>query len=152
MTQKTQQKTNDRGGGESRSAGDAAGEMAFREKRELQQQEGTREGVYFEPSVDIYENDKSLMLVADVSGATAEDVELDVRDNLLTITARTTPVDPRWRPLYQEYRVGHYLRQFRLGQQIDQNRIGAELKDGVLTLTLPKAESAIPKRIKIQSG
>lgn len=130
----------------------AGGEMAFGEKRELQREEGTRAGLYFEPSVDIYENEDSLTLVADVPGVEADDVQLDLRDNLLTITARAGQAEERWRPLYQEYRVGHYLRQFRLGQQIDRTRISAQLKDGVLTLTLPKAESAIPKRIQVRSS
>jgi HSP20 family protein len=124
-------------------------EMTYQGKRELQQQEGTREGVYFEPSVDIYETEDSLTLVADVPGSTVEDIDVDLRDSVLTVSARGGKVDERWKPLYQEYRLGHYLRQFRLGQQIDQGRIAARIKDGVLVLTLPKAESAIPRRIQV---
>lgn len=130
----------------------AGRDMTVHDKREIREQEGTREGLYFQPSVDIYESDESLTLVADVPGSTADDVEIDLRDNLLTLTARASRLDERWKPLYQEYRLGHYLRQFRLGQQIDQKRISAQIRDGVLTLTLPKAESAIPKRIQIRSG
>ncbi len=131
----------------------AAREMTLREKREVQREAGTHEGLYFEPAVDIHENDESLTLVADVPGATAEDVEMDLRDNLLTITVRASKaVEERWKPIYQEYRIGHYLRQFRLGQQIDQARIGAQIRDGVLTLTLPKAESAIPRRIQVRTA
>lgn len=132
--------------------GGAGHEIAFREKREIQREAGTREGLYFEPAVDIHENDESLTLVADVPGASGEDVEMDLRDNLLTITPRAPKVEERWKPLYQEYRLGHHLRQFRLGQQIDQSRISARIKDGVLTLTLPKAESALPRRIQIRTA
>ena len=131
--------------------GAAGQDMTVREKRELREQQGTRAGHYFEPTVDIYENEESLTLVADVPGATPEDVHVDLRDNLLTLTAHTSPVTDRWKPIYQEYRLGNYLRQFRLGQQIDQSKISAQLKDGVLTLTLPKAGSAIPRRIRIQT-
>ncbi len=140
--------SSERGGVED---GGRGGEMAFREKRELRQEEGTRAGVYFEPSVDIYETEDSLTLVADVPGVGADDIEVDLRDNLLTLTGHVGEVEERWKPLYQEYRVGHYLRQFRLGQQIDQKRISAQIRDGVLTLTLPKAESALPKRIQVQT-
>jgi HSP20 family protein len=129
----------------------AGSEMTVREKRELQRQEGTREGVTFEPNVDIYETEDALTLVADVPGATAEDIDVDLRENVLTVTAGGSRVEERWKPVYREYRSGHYLRQFRLGQQIDQARISARIKDGVLTLTLPKAESALPKRIRVDT-
>jgi HSP20 family protein len=113
---------------------------------------GTREGAYFEPPVDIYETDDALILQADVPGATSEDVETHLEDSLLTITAPVKAVDPAWRPAYEEYAVGHYVRQFRLGQQIDQAKISATLKDGVLTLTLPKVDAARPRRITVKAG
>ncbi len=126
-------------------------EMPVRGKRAVPQQEGTREGPYYEPTVDIYETEDSLTLVADVPGVSADIVEIDLRENLLTIAGRTRPVDECWRQIYGEYRPGNYLRQFRLGQQIDQSRLSAHIKDGVLTLTLPKAESAIPRKIQVQT-
>jgi HSP20 family protein len=113
---------------------------------------GTYAGPYFEPRVDIYETDDALVVSADVPGAQADDIETDVRDNLLTLTAQVQKLDDRWKPLHREYRTGHYVRQFRLGQHIDQGRISAEFKDGVLTLTLPKAEKAKPRRIEIKAG
>lgn len=125
-------------------------DLALREKQVTREQ-GTRQGPYFEPPVDIYETEEALVVTADLPGVDAGDVQTDLRDNLLTITAPTRPVDPKWKPLHQEYPVGHYLRQFRLGQQIDQAKITAELKDGVLTLTLPKADHARPRRIQIQA-
>jgi HSP20 family protein len=120
-------------------------------EKQVTREEGTRQGPYFEPPVDIYETEEALVVTADLPGVDPSDVQTDLRDNLLTITAPTRPVDPKWKPLHQEYPVGHYLRQFRLGQQIDQTKISAELKDGVLTLTLPKTDHARPRRIQIQT-
>jgi len=115
-------------------------------------EEGTHAGPYFEPDVDIHETEESLTVTADLPGVEVDGLETDLRDNLLTLTARVKRLDDKWRMLHQEYKIGHYVRQFRLGQQIDQARISAQLKDGVLTLTLPKAENARPRRIQVQLG
>jgi HSP20 family protein len=127
-------------------------ELQPKEKQVLTRETaGTHQGRYFEPPVDIYETADALTLVADVPGVHADDIETDLKDSLLTITARVRSHDEKWKPLYEEYGVGHYMRHFRLGQQIDQAKISAELKDGVLTLTLPKADGAKPRKIKIQT-
>ncbi|RAL20499.1 heat-shock protein Hsp20 [Lujinxingia litoralis] len=140
----------------SRSNGNGAStgqEIAVHHKEELQEAEGTREGTYFRPVVDIYETSKALTLLADVPGTAAEDFEIDLRDNLLTITGSVHQLDTsRWQPLYSEYRIGHFMRQFRVGQQIDQTKISAEINDGVLKLTLPKAESAKPRKIEVRTS
>ncbi len=125
-------------------------ELQLREKKELKQDgEPTREGPLFNPDVDIFETERALMLTADVPGATSSGLELDLRDNVLTLTANVPTVDTKWRPLYSEYNVGHYTRQFRIGQQVDRDKISAQIKDGVLTLTLPKVEKAMPRKIPI---
>jgi len=113
---------------------------------------GTREGPYFEPAVDIFETADALTLVADLPGTDPQDILTDLRDNLLTITATVKPLPERWKPVYEEYSIGHFMRQFRLGQQIDQSKITAQLRDGVLTLTLPKVDTARPRQIKIQTS
>jgi HSP20 family molecular chaperone IbpA len=53
------------------------------------------------------------------------------------------------RPLYTEYNVGNYARTFQLSSQIEQDRISAALKDGVMTLVLPKIERAKPRKIQV---
>ncbi len=127
-------------------------ELPVKEKHAVTREVGTHEGRYFEPAVDIYETEDALTLTADLPGAVAEDIHTDLKDSLLTITARLRPLDARWKPLYQEFESGHYTRQFRLGQQIDQAKISAQLKEGVLTLTLPKAERAKARRIEIRNS
>lgn len=123
-------------------------ELQVREKKELKE-EATREGPHFTPDVDIFETDKALVLVGDVPGATGEKIELDLRDNVLTLSAAVEPVDRRWNPVYVEYDIGHFTRQFRLGQTVDQTRIQAQVKDGVLTLRIPKVEKAQPRKIQV---
>ena len=127
-------------------------ELPVREKQPVTREPGTHEGPYFEPSVDIYETEDAITVQADLPGVDPDDIQTDLKENLLTISARVKPMDPRWKPLHQEYEIGNYMRQFRLGQQIDQSKITAQYKDGVLTLTLPKAASAKPRRIKIQTS
>lgn len=125
-------------------------DMSIRHKQAVREH-GTHQGPYFEPPVDIYETEEALVLKADMPGVEPSDIQTDLRDNLLTITAPLKPVEASWKLVHEEYAVGHYLRQFRLGQQIDQARITAELKDGVLTLHLPKADHARARRIQVQA-
>lgn len=93
-------------------------DIPVREKQAVTRESGTWEGPYFEPQVDIFETADALTLTADLPGVEPGDVQTDLKDNLLTISARVKPVSPSWKPLYQEYTVGHYQRQFRLGEQI----------------------------------
>jgi HSP20 family protein len=125
--------------------------IQVRGKDELQSEEGTREGRYYKPAVDIYETDDALHVQADVPGADADEFEIDLRDNTLTLTGPTENVEARWDPVYEEYGIGHFTRQFRLGKRIDQEKITAELNNGVLELTLPKVEKAQPKKIEIET-
>lgn len=109
----------------------------------------TRErGRYLVPPVDIYETENELVVVADMPGVAREEVSLDVNDGILTIEGRAKHLleaDPQVR----EYRLQTFYRQFQLGEQIDQEKINASLKNGVLTISLPKAEKAKPKQIQV---
>lgn len=126
-------------------------EIQVREKKPLQREEGTRRGPYFEPAVDIYETPSSLTLEADMPGVTSKDIHIDLRDSVLTLTAEVPHLDERWHPLHAEYEIGNYVRQFRLDEMIDQTKITAQVRDGVLTLVLPKAEKAMPRRIEVRA-
>jgi len=124
-------------------------DITVQEKQELTNEEGTWEGTWFSPKVDIFETEEALTVVADVPGTTAEGFEIDLRDNMLTITGRALDVEERFRPVYTEYGVGNFMRRFRLGQQIDQAKISASYDDGVLTVLLPKSDTHVPRKIEV---
>jgi HSP20 family protein len=126
-------------------------ELTKVEKQAMEKtEEMTWAGDTFRPSVDIWETDIALTIEADVPGVRRDDVELDLRDDILTIRARVTVDEYEGlRPLYGEYNVGNFYRRFTLGEAIDQEKISAELNDGVLRLTLPKKEKVLPRTIRI---
>jgi HSP20 family protein len=128
------------------------GEMEMHDKTELQD-EGTREGRYFRPPVDIFEDGDEMTIVADVPGVSPENFEINLHENTLTITAARDDFDAsEWEPVYDEFREGHFLREFRLGKDINQSKISAKAKHGVLTLHLPKAKQAKRRKIEVNTA
>jgi HSP20 family protein len=129
-------------------------ELKVKEKQEVATPaEQTRPGIIFSPNVDIYETDQKLMLLADLPGVRPEDLTVDLRDDVLTISGEVQPFEgPNEKDILIEYEIGKYYRQFTLSEVIDQGRIDAQLKDGVLQLTLPKVEKAAPRTIKVTAG
>ena len=129
-------------------------ELKVREKQEMTSPaEQTTPGLIFTPAVDIFETDKEITLLADMPGVKADDLSIDLRDNTLTLSAVTSPVDNAdEEEILVEYETGRYYRQFSLGELISQENIDAKLNDGVLRLSLPKVEKATPKRIAVKTG
>ena len=130
-----------------------AGQQALdvREKKELvTKEEKTVPARYYVPATDIYETDQALMVVMELPGVDKKDLELAVENDALRVEGR---IDlgkyEGLEPLYTEYNVGHFARRFTLSGKIDQGSINAELENGVLTLTLPKAKEAQPRKIAI---
>jgi HSP20 family protein len=127
-------------------------EIAAQEKRAVQGQEKTRAGRFFLPVVDIQEFNDSLKLYADMPGVKQSDVEVTLHGGALTIVGTvSTEAYQKLAPLYTEYNVGNYFRQFELNEDIDAQRINATMRDGVLELTLPKSERARPRRIEVSA-
>ncbi|MBI5585593.1 MAG: Hsp20/alpha crystallin family protein [Deltaproteobacteria bacterium] len=127
-------------------------EIQYREKQEMKRPgEPTKSGLTFVPPVDIYETAEALTLLADMPGVTPEGLVIDLKDNQITITGQTQdPTGPQEHFLLKEYETGHFYRQFALPEVIDQGKIRAQLKNGELTLVLPKQEKAKPRRIEIK--
>ena len=126
-------------------------ELQVQQKREVERdQESTSSGTNFLPVTDIFETPEALRVVLEMPGVGKNSVEVSVENNVLTIMGRIDFSNYKGlQPLYTEYNIGHYSRSFRLSNEIEQEGIKAELKDGVITLVLPKAEKAKPRRIKV---
>jgi len=114
--------------------------------------EQTRPGLTFTPDVDIFETETELTLLADIPGVKPEDLNIDLRENTLTLTGEVTPgKGSDEEDVFMEYEMGKYFRQFSLSEVIDQSKIDAQLNDGVLRLTLPKVEKATPRKITVMT-
>jgi len=129
-------------------------DLQIKEKQEVAAAaEQTRPEPTFVPAVDIFETDRQITLLADMPGVTAKDLNIDLRDNVLTLSgAVDAPEGKDEMDVLREYRTGRYYRQFTLSEMIDQSKIEAQLKDGVLRLTLPKVEPAAPRKIAVKAG
>jgi HSP20 family protein len=109
------------------------------------------EAAYIAPPVDIFENEISLIVVADLPGVDKDGVDIRIEDDILTIKGNAKYTQPA-NVLRQEFTLQNYYRQFQLSDEVDQSKISAESKNGVLTITLPKAEKSKPKQIKVKLG
>jgi HSP20 family protein len=115
--------------------------------------EQTKPGPTFTPAIDIFETSAEITLLADMPGVKAKDLDVDLRENVLTLAAEAHPPEgPNERDVLREFRTGRYFRQFTVSDAVDQSRINAELKNGVLRLVLPKAEKAVPRKIVVKGG
>jgi HSP20 family molecular chaperone IbpA len=107
----------------------------------------------YKPAVDVFETDKAITVLADLPGVKTQDLEIDLRDNVLTLTARAAPVAAeKETDIVRELGPKKFVRQFTLSKGIDQSKIEAKLTDGVLRLELPKVEKARPRTITVKAG
>ncbi len=114
--------------------------------------ESTRGVPEFIPRVDIYEDKNGITVLADMPGVDKEGVSIDLKEDQLTINGKVSLPEEKETVLHREYEVGNYFRQFTLSDVIDREKITAKMAVGVLTLTLPKAEKAVPKKITVTAG
>jgi HSP20 family protein len=126
-------------------------ELQVQQKREVDKaQESTIPTRAYMPTADIYETEDALTVVLEMPGVSKDNVDVSVENGVLTIEGR---IDFKkyedLQPVYGEYNVGPYRRSFRISSQVDQDKITAEMRDGVITLTLPRAEEAKPRRIAV---
>ena len=129
-------------------------EIKVKDKQEVTTPaEQTIPGLVFTPEVDIFETEKAITLLADIPGVKPEKLNIDLRDNILTITGDVDRLEGADEEiLVMEYETGRYYRQFTLSEVIDQTKIDAKLNLGVLRLRLPKVAKATPRKIAITAG
>lgn len=109
-------------------------------------------GRYYQPNVDIVEDEHGFRILADIPGVKPGDVTINFQNGALTITGKVAPRQPeKTRYLFREYGVADYYRHFDVGESVDVDKITASYSDGVLTVTLPKAESAKPRKISVEN-
>jgi HSP20 family protein len=126
-------------------------ELQVQKKREQEtREEATIPARVFVPSADIYETQDALTVILEMPGVEKNNVDVRVEDGVLSVLGKLDLSKYQGlQPLYIEYNVGHYSRSFQLSSKVDQSKIAAELKDGVLSLTLPKVEQAKPRTIEV---
>ena len=110
------------------------------------------QGTWYTPLVDIIENNDAFLFQADMPGVKPGDVDVSYENGRLTISGKVSPRyanDRQW--IWNEYGVGHYYRSFDINTPVNVDGIRAELKSGVLSLYVPKHESAKTRKIQIQS-
>ncbi|WP_428939908.1 Hsp20/alpha crystallin family protein [Fontivita pretiosa] len=129
-------------------------EIAIRKRQNVASvPERIEQATYFTPLVDIIETPDEFIFQADLPGVKAGDVDITYENGVLTIQGKVNPRQPADQIyVWQEYDVGHFYRQFTLNTPINADAIRAELKNGVLELHVPKAESARTRKIQVKSS
>ncbi|MDX1645296.1 MAG: Hsp20/alpha crystallin family protein [Thermoanaerobaculia bacterium] len=125
-------------------------EIQVQSKQEAEATEATSPGRYYSPYTDIFETEDALTVVMDMPGVDKANVAVTLEKGRLSVEGQID--SSRYdglEPVYTEYDVGHFIRSFALSSKIDQAAITAEMEAGVLTLRLPKAPEAQPRRIEV---
>lgn len=111
------------------------------------QLEGER---YLTPAVDIYETKDDVVLLVDLPGVSKDGLSLNITKDELTIKGEMNKgISKDEELLYGEMNYGDYYRGFTLSDVLDREKVSAKLENGVLELTLPKAERVKPREIPI---
>jgi len=127
-------------------------EVSVQEKKPLSpNEERTEAAAFFVPYTDVHETADDVIVTLEMPGCTRDAIEITVEKNVLKIegsidSGAYTDVQP----IYTEYNVGNFTRSFTLSTQIDSGKISANLSDGLLTVTLPKVQQAVARRINVQ--
>lgn len=134
-----------------------AQEVTTTRKREAARGDGggepSRPMAIYLPNTDIYETEDHVVLVADMPGVAPGDVDVTLERRVLTIRGRV-PAEGHagYRRVYAEYGEGAFERVFTLSEEVDRDHIEASHKNGVLTLKMPKAETAKTRRIDVKAA
>jgi HSP20 family protein len=124
-----------------------------RQQEQVSRQPAKRDERALTPRVDVLEDATGITLLADMPGVNKDALEIKVEGESLTIEGEISAAAPQaMEATYAEVRIPRYRRSFTLSRELDTGRIEAILKDGVLTLRIPKQEAAQPRRISVKVG
>lgn len=128
-------------------------ETTKEETAEVNDVERTRDCRCYVPRADIRETDGEVMIAVDMPGVDEKSVDITLEKDVLTISGTVNTASPEnYSPTYLEYGVGDYQRRFVLSNEIDRNKIEAKVKNGVLSLKLPKAAEAKARKIAVKAA
>lgn len=105
-------------------------------------------GNWLTPAVDIFENEAALTLIADLPGVPKDRLNIGIDNGVLTIEA-LAPTATDEGMLYSEYGTTGYYRRFQLPDTLEFDKVAADLKNGVLTVRMPKSAAARPRKIEV---
>jgi HSP20 family molecular chaperone IbpA len=120
-------------------------------KKDEEALENVSERPSVRPPVDIYENREEYLVVADLPGVNSDNLDINLDADRLTLTGKTVSDTPG-EVVEREYRMFDYARTFQLPNVVDREKVSAELRNGVLTLHLPKVDAVKPRRIEVKAG
>lgn len=131
---------------------DSKRDIEKKEATSAEPAERTRQRRVYTPDVDILEMKDEIVLVADMPGVDEQSIDLTLEKNVLTIYGKVDFDIPASHKLdLSEYGVGDFQRAFTLSEEVDKEKIQASVNNGVLRITLPKAESAKTRKIKVKA-
>jgi len=108
-----------------------------------------RRHAYVTPFVDVRATEEGFLLQAEMTGVSKTGIEVTVENGDLILVGHREPLDASGEPVYLERRPSDYRRVYELDPSIDTSRISARIDQGILTVTLPKAESVKPRKIAL---
>jgi HSP20 family protein len=104
------------------------------------------------PRVSLYDTGEALVLIADVPGVTDKELEISIKEDVLAVQGRRSAEAPKGYAVHrQERRSASFARSFPLPCKVNADAVTAELKDGVLKVTLPKTPEAQPRQISVKA-
>lgn len=132
---------------------DKSKEMQKKEVEKTDVVERTRASKIYNPDVDIIEGKDKIVVIADMPGVNENSIDITLDDNVLTIYGRVDwNIPDKMKLTHAEYGIGDYQRIFTISGEINREKIEANVKDGVLRLTMPKNDAPKMRKITVNAG
>jgi HSP20 family molecular chaperone IbpA len=106
----------------------------------------------YEPAADVIEKADAIHVLLDLPGVDQKGLDVTVEEHVLIIRGKTAVAEQKPGSIvHREFEHADYERTFRLGNDVDESRIAANLKNGLLRITIPKSEAAKPRQISVKA-